>query len=139
MKALLPPYCRLMGYAVLLASIFAPFILVMFNVITDANLLFAKECFKLAMMLGLLMVLLAYAKNENEETGRIRIKAMRYAVFITAIYLFINTLIVLHKGDPSLAPTSSFLIFLAINTICQEFGIIKASVDKMFLNRRKRD
>ena len=128
-----------MGYAVLLASIFAPFILVMFNVITDTNLLFAKECFKLAMMLGLLMVLLAYAKNENEETGRIRIKAMRYAVFITAIYLFINTLIVLHKGDPSLVPTSSFLIFLAINTICQEFGIIKASVDKMFLNRRKRN
>ena len=56
-----------MGYAVLLASIFAPFILVMFNVITDANLLFAKECFKLAMMLGLLMVLLFIAPFKDRE------------------------------------------------------------------------
>lgn len=137
MKALLPPYCRIMGYIILLASIFAPFVLAMFHLITDENLLLTKESFKLAMMLGLLMILAAYAKNENEETERIRIKAMRYAVFITAIYIFINMLVVLHKGEPSLIPSSTFLIFLAINAICQEFGIIKASIDKMFLNKKK--
>ena len=126
-----------MGYIILLASIFAPFVLAMFHLITDENLLLTKESFKLAMMLGLLMILAAYAKNENEETERIRIKAMRYAVFITAIYIFINMLVVLHKGEPSLITSSTFLIFLAINAICQEFGIIKASIDKMFLNKKK--
>ena len=42
MKALLPVYCRPLGYVVLLVALFTPFILVMRGVVTDHNLLFYK-------------------------------------------------------------------------------------------------
>ena len=43
MKALLPVYCRPLGYVVLLVALFIPFILVMRGVVTDHNLLFIKN------------------------------------------------------------------------------------------------
>lgn len=132
MKALLPAYCRLLGYAILLLSIFSPFILMMYGIITDDNLLLCKEIIKLFMIVGLLMILLAYTKNENEETEVIRVKAMRNAFFITIIYIFVSMLFRLYKGSTELMDTSSFLIFMAMNVICLEFGIKKAVVDKIF-------
>ena len=132
MKALLPAYCRLLGYAILLLSIFSPFILMMYGIITDENLLLCKEIIKLFMIVGLLMILLAYTKNENEETEVIRVKAMRTAFFITIIYIFVSMLFRLYKGSNELMDTSSFLIFMAMNVICLEFGIKKAVVDKIF-------
>lgn len=132
MKALLPAYCRLLGYAILLLSIFSPFILMMYGIITDENLLLCKEIIKLFMIVGLLMILLAYTKNENEETEVIRVKAMRNAFFITIIYIFVSMLFRLYKGSIELMDTSSFLIFMAMNVICLEFGIKKAVVDKIF-------
>lgn len=138
MKALLPAYCRLLGYGILLLSIFAPFILMMYGIVTDSNLLLCKEVIKLFMIIGLLMILLAYTKNENEETDRIRINAMRNAFLVTIIYIFANMLFRVYKGDIELMDTSSFLIFMAINVICLEFGIKKAHVDKIFQNKDKR-
>ena len=84
------------------------------------------------MIVGLLMILLAYTKNENEETEVIRVKAMRNAFFITIIYIFVSMLFRLYKGSNELMDTSSFLIFMAMNVICLEFGIKKAVVDKIF-------
>lgn len=132
MKALLPIYCRILGYVILLLSIFIPFWLYIYGFITDSNLLFYKEVIKLFMMIGLVMILLAYTKNENEKTWKIRVKAMRYAFFLTTIYIFISMLYRLYEGNIELADTSSFLIFMAMNVICLEFGIKKAMVDKMF-------
>lgn len=132
MKALLPVYCRILGYAILLLSIFVPFGLVMYGMITDANLLLYKEVIKLFMIVGLLMVLLAYTKNENEETEKIRIKAMRNALWLTIAYVLISMLVRLYNGNISSPDTSSFIIFMAINVICLEYGIKKAKIDKFF-------
>ena len=65
MKALLPVYCRPLGYVVLLVALFIPFILVMQGVVTDTNLLFYKECTKLLMMAGCLLIIFALSKNET--------------------------------------------------------------------------
>ena len=132
MKALLPVYCRILGYAILLLSIFVPFGLVMYGMITDANLLLYKEVIKLFMIVGLLMVLLAYTKNENKETEKIRIKAMRNALWLTIAYVLISMLVRLYNGNISSPDTSSFIIFMAINVICLEYGIKKAKIDKFF-------
>lgn len=132
MKALLPVYCRILGYAILLLSIFVPFGLVMYGVVTDANLLFYKEVIKLFMIVGLLMVLLAYTKNENGETEKIRINAMRNALWLTIAYVLISMLVRLYNGNISSLDTSSFIIFMAINVICLEYGIKKAKIDKFF-------
>ncbi len=132
MKALLPVYCRILGYAILLLSIFVPFILFIYGVITNDNLLFFKEIIKLSMIIGLLMILLAYTKKENEETERIRISAMRNAFFLTILYIFGIMLYRLYKGDKELVDTSSFVIFMVINVICLEYGIKKAAIDEIF-------
>ena len=112
MKALLPVYCRPLGYVVLLVALFIPFILVMQGVVTDTNLLFYKECTKLLMMAGCLLIIFALSKNESRETEQIRNSAVR--------------------NDVINVDTSSFLTFLVFNVLCLEFGLKKALVDRFF-------
>ena len=80
MRALLPVYCRLLGYFVIALALFLPFLMLMLGKMTDSNLLFYKECSKLLMMLGALMILFAYTKNENKETEQVRNTATRLSL-----------------------------------------------------------
>jgi hypothetical protein len=132
MKAMLPVFCRPLGYVILVLSLFFPFLLVMQGAVTDSNFLFYKECTKLLMMLGALMILLALTKDESQETERIRVNAMRYAVFLTILVVFGGMLYRVAIGDLMSVDTSSFLTFLVMNVICLEYGIKKATVDKLF-------
>ena len=132
MKALLPVFCRPLGYVILFVSLFIPFLLVMQGMVTDSNLLFYKECTKLLMMLGAVMILFALSRNEGRETEIIRNKATRNAIFLTVLFLFGGMLYRVATGDIMTVDTSSFLIFLIINELCLEFGMKKAQVDKIF-------
>ena len=132
MKALLPVFCRPLGYVILFVSLFIPFLLVMQGMVTDSNLLFYKECTKLLMMLGAVMILFALSRNEVRETEIIRNKATRNAIFLTVLFLFGGMLYRVATGDIMTVDTSSFLIFLIINVLCLEFGMKKAQVDKIF-------
>lgn len=132
MKALLPIYCRPLGYFVIALALFLPFIMLMMGQITDTNLLFYKECSKLLMMLGALMIIFALTKNETRDTEQIRNKATRNAVFLTVLFIFGGMLYRVAKGDLLSVDSSSFLIFLILNVLCLEFGIKKATVDKLF-------
>lgn len=132
MKALLPVFCRPLGYVILFVSLFIPFLLVMQGMVTDSNLLFYKECTKLLMMLGAVMILFALSRNEGRETEIIRNKATRNAIFLTVLFLFGGMLYRVATGDIMTVDTSSFLISLIINVLCLEFGMKKAQVDKIF-------
>lgn len=132
MKALLPVYCRPLGYVILIVSLFLPFILVMMGKVTDTNLLFYKECTKLLMIVGALMILFALSKNESRETEQIRNLATRNAIFLTVLFVFGGMLYRVATGDLITVDTSSFLTFLVINVLCLEFGMKKAMVDKIF-------
>ena len=132
MKALLPVYCRPMGYVILIVALFLPFILVMMGKVTDTNLLFYKECTKLLMIVGALMILFALSKNESRETEQIRNLATRNAIFLTVLFVFGGMLYRVATGDLVTVDTSSFLTFLVINVLCLEFGMKKAMVDKIF-------
>ena len=137
MKALLPVYCRPLGYFVIALALFLPFLMLMIGKMTDGNLLFYKECSKLLMMLGAMMILFAFTKNESKETEQIRNKATRNAIFLTVLFIFGGMLYRVWKGDIMSVDTSSFLIFLILNILCLEFGIKKATVDRLF-NRDRR-
>ena len=104
---------------------------------TDGNLLFYKECSKLLMMLGAMMILFAFTKNESKETEQIRNKATRNAIFLTVLFIFGGMLYRVWKGDIMSVDTSSFLIFLILNILCLEFGIKKATVDRLFKRDRR--
>lgn len=132
MKALLPIFCRPLGYFVIALALFLPFLMMMMGKVTDANLLFYKECAKLLMMMGALMIIFALVKNENDETEKIRNGATRNAVFMTVLFIFGGMLYRVAKGDVVSVDSSSFLIFLILNVLCLEFGIKKSTVDRLF-------
>lgn len=132
MRALLPVYCRPLGYFIIALALFLPFLLLMWGKVTDSNLLFYKECSKLLMMMGSLMIIFALTKNESSETEQLRNKATRNAVFLTVLFIFGGMLYRVAKGDLLSVDSSSFLIFLILNVLCLEFGIKKATVDKLF-------
>ena len=79
MKALLPVFCRPVGYLVLLIALFILPVLYIQGMVTDHNLLFYKECTKLLMMSGCLLIIFALSKNESRETEQIRNAAVRNA------------------------------------------------------------
>lgn len=81
MKALLPVYCRPLGYFVIALALFLPFLMMMMGKVTDANLLFYKECSKLLMMLGALMIIFALTKENVKKWKKyeIRPQGMRYS------------------------------------------------------------
>ena len=137
MKALLPVYCRPLGYFVIALALFLPFLMLMIGKMTDGNLLFYKECSKLLMMLGAMMILFAFTKNESKETEQIRNKATRNAIFLTVLFIFGGMRYRVWKGDIMSVDTSSFLIFLILNILCLEFGIKKATVDRLFKRDRR--
>ena len=137
MKALLPVYCRPLGYFVIALALFLPFLMLMVGKMTDGNLLFYKECSKLLMMLGAVMILFAFTKNESKETELIRNQATRNAIFLTVLFIFGGMLYRVWKGDIMSVDTSSFLIFLILNVLCLEFGIKKATVDRLFKRDRR--
>ena len=137
MKALLPVYCRPLGYFVIALALFLPFLMLMIGKMTDGNLLFYKECSKLLMMLGAMMILFAFTKNESKETEQIRNKATCNAIFLTVLFIFGGMLYRVWKGDIMSVDTSSFLIFLILNILCLEFGIKKATVDRLFKRDRR--
>ena len=137
MKALLPVYCRPLGYFVIALALFLPFLMLMIGKMTDGNLLFYKECSKLLMMLGAMMILFAFTKNESKETEQIRNQATRNAIFLTVLFIFGGMLYRVWKGDIMSVDTSSFLIFLILNILCLEFGIKKATVDRLFKRDRR--
>ena len=137
MKALLPVYCRPLGYFVIALALFLPFLMLMVGKMTDGNLLFYKECSKLLMMLGAVMILFAFTKNETKETEQIRNQATRNAIFLTVLFIFGGMLYRVWKGDIMSVDTSSFLIFLILNVLCLEFGIKKATVDRLFKRDRR--
>ncbi|MFR0829280.1 hypothetical protein [Bacteroides intestinalis] len=137
MKALLPVYCRPLGYFVIALALFLPFLMLMIGKMTDGNLLFYKECSKLLMMLGAMMILFAFTKTESKETEQIRNKATRNAIFLTVLFIFGGMLYRVWKGDIMSVDTSSFLIFLILNILCLEFGIKKATVDRLFKRDRR--
>ena len=132
MKALLPVYCRPLGYVVLLIALFIPFLFVMRGIVTDSNLLFYKECTKLLMMAGCLLIIFALRKDESRETERIRNSAVRNAIFLTFLFVFGGMLWRVMQGDVINVDTSSFLTFLIFNVLCLEFGLKKALVDRFF-------
>ena len=132
MKALLPVFCRPLGYLVLVVALFILPLLYLQGMVTDQNLLFYKECTKLLMMAGWLLIIFALSKNENYETERIRNSAVRNAVFLTFFFVFGGMLWRVVHGDVVNVDTSSFLTFLIFNVLCLEFGLKKELVNRLF-------
>ena len=104
----------------------------MFGMINDSNLLFTKASIKLLVWFSLFMIFLAKVKNENEETSRIRIKSICYAIYLLGVYYIVMLIRGAYNGNLEEADNSIAIVYMAFNVICLEFGIQKSRVDKLF-------
>ena len=66
------------------------------------------------------------------RSEKIRNRAVRNAMFLTVLFVFGGMLWRVAKGDLMSVDSSSFLIFLLLDVLCLEFGIKKATVDRLF-------
>ena len=132
MKGSLPTYCRTMGYTLLILCVFLPLMMFMFGMINDSNLLFTKASVKLLIWFSLFMIFLAKVKNENEETAKIRVKAICYAIYLLGIYYIVMLVRGVYDGNLEEADSSIAIVYMAFNVLCLEFGIQKSKVDKLF-------
>ena len=132
MKGILPTYCRTMGYTLLILCVFLPLMMFMFGMINDSNLLFTKASVKLLIWFSLFMIFLAKVKNENEETAKIRVKAICYAIYLLGIYYIVMLVRGVYDGNLEEADNSIAIVYMAFNVLCLEFGIEKSKVDKLF-------
>ena len=132
MKALLPVFCRPLGYVMIALALFMPFIMYFMGRVTDANIVFYKECSKLLMMVGCLMIIFAYTKDETREIEQNRNRAVRNAMFITLFILFFNMLYRVYVHDLTSVDSSTFLIFLIANVLCVEYEINRIRIRNLF-------
>ena len=132
MKGILPTYCRTMGYTLLILCVFLTLMMFMFGMINDSNLLFTKASVKLLIWFSLFMIFLAKVKNENEETAKIRVKAICYAIYLLGIYYIVMLVRGVYDGNLEEADSSIAIVYMAFNVLCLEFGIQKSKVDKLF-------
>lgn len=132
MKGILPVYCRTMGYVALILSVFVPLLMLLFGMINDSNLLLAKASVKLAVWFSLFLIFLAKVKNENEETSKIRVKAVCYAIYLLGVYYIVMLIKGVYGGNLEEADHSIAIVYMIFNVICLEFGIQKKRVDKLF-------
>ena len=132
MKGILPTYCRTLGYTLLILCVFLPLMMFIFGMINDSNLLFTKASVKLLIWFSLFMIFLAKVKNENEETAKIRVKAICYAIYLLGIYYIVMLVRGVYDGNLEEADNSIAIVYMAFNVLCLEFGIQKSKVDKLF-------
>lgn len=132
MKGILPVYCRTVGYVVLILSVFVPVLMFMFGMINDSNLLFTKAAVKLLIWFSLFMIFLAKVKEETEETSRIRVKAICYAIYLLGIYYVLMLLKGAYEGRLEEADNSVAIVYMVFNVVCLEFGLQKSRVDRLF-------
>ena len=78
-------------------------------------LLFYKECTKLLMMAGCLLIMFALSKNESRKRSKSGIRLFVMLSFLTFLFVFGGMLWRVMQGDVINVDTSSFLTFLVFH------------------------
>ena len=135
MKGLLPVFCRPLGYALLILTVFVPMLLYMFGMVTDANFVLVKVIMKFVVWISLFMVFLSRAKDEDAECEMLRAKSMQVALGIWAIYYVVVLVKAGIDGDVQEADNSVGIVYMIMNVVCMEFFFQKRRIEKNFRNR----
>lgn len=133
MKGLFPVSFRVLGYALLILSVFAPMVLYMVGLInTDESFVLAKLGMKLVIWISLFVVFLSKTKDEDEVTSSLRLKAMKYSLFIWGFYYVGAIIVSALDNSAQQADNSVGIYYMVMNVICFEFLQQKRKMDKKF-------
>ena len=121
MKGLLPVWCRIAGYALLVLAVFVPILMYMFQRVDDGNLLYVKLSMKLVMWISLFAIFLSKAKDESEVIEKIRAKSLKYGLYIWGVYYIVMLIKGALDANLQVADNSVGIAFMVINVLCLEF------------------
>ena len=132
MKGILPAGCRILGYALLILSVFAPLGMYMSGQVNDGTLAIVKLGMKLVIWLSLFMIFLAKHKEEDETAASLRTKAMKYALLAWGVYYAGALVKGMADGDAQGADNSAAIIYMVLTVLCLEFLVQKRKAEKAF-------
>ena len=135
MKAIFPVFCRPLGYALLIISVFLPMLGYMFGMVDEQNFLYVKLAMKFVIWLSLFLVFLARAKDEDAELAALRSKALQNGLGVWAIYYVVVLIKAAFDGNAHDADNSVGIVFMVITIVCMEFLFKKRRIEKNFGKR----
>lgn len=136
MKGLFPTSFRILGYALLVLSVFVPMLMYMFGMVqTDSSLILVKLGSKSVIWISLFFIFFAKADDEDEVTSSLRVKAMKFALIVFGIYYFVALAIAAVELNYQRADNSIGIFYMVMNVICLEFLQQKRKIEKKF-NRK---
>lgn len=136
MKGLFPTFFRILGYALLVLSVFVPMLMYMFGMVqTDSSLILVKLGAKSVIWISLFFIFFAKADDEDEVTSSLRVKAMKFALIVLGIYYLVALAIAAVELNYQRADNSIGIFYMVMNVICFEFLQQKRKIEKRF-NRK---
>ncbi len=136
MKGLFPTFFRILGYALLVLSVFVPMLMYMFGMVqTDSSLILVKLGAKSVIWISLFFIFFAKTDDEDEVTSSLRVKAMKFALIVFGIYYLVALAIAAVELNYQRADNSIGIFYMVMNVICFEFLQQKRKIEKRF-NRK---
>lgn len=136
MKGLFPTSFRILGYALLVLSVFVPMLMYMFGMVqTDSSLILVKLGSKSVIWISLFFIFFAKADDEDEVTSSLRVKAIEFALIVFGIYYLVALAIAAVEFNYQRADNSIGIFYMVMNVICFEFLQQKRKIEKRF-NRK---
>lgn len=136
MKGLFPTFFRILGYTLLVLSVFVPMLMYMFGMVqTDSSLILVKLGAKSVIWISLFFIFFAKTDDEDEVTSSLRVKAMKFALIVFGIYYLVALAIAAVELNYQRADNSIGIFYMVMNVICFEFLQQKRKIEKRF-NRK---
>lgn len=136
MKGLFPTSFRILGYALLVLSVFVPMLMYMFGMVqTDSSLILVKLGSKSVIWISLFFIFFAKVDDEDEVTSSLRVKAIKFALIVLGIYYLVALAIAAVELNYQRADNSICIFYMVMNVICFEFLQQKRKIEKRF-NRK---
>lgn len=133
MKGFLPVNFRIVGYVLLILSVFTPMVLYFLGCINDdKSLVLTKLGMKFVISVSLLMIFLSKTDDEDNVTSMLRIKALKYALFLWGVYYVIDFVISALDSSAQQSDNSIGIYYMVMCVICFEFLQQKRKIKKNF-------
>lgn len=133
MKNLFPFCFRILGYALLLLSVFVPMLMYMFGMVkTDSSFILVKLMAKAVIWLSLFFIFFARTEDEDDVTSSLRVKAVKFALIVWGIYYLIALAVSAIELDYKHADNSIGIFYMVMNVISFEFLQQKRKIEKKF-------
>ncbi len=133
MKGFLPVNFRIVGYVLLILSVFTPIVLYFWGCINDdKSLVLTKLGMKFVISISLLMIFLSKTDDEDNVTSILRIKALKYALFLWGVYYVIDFVISTLDLSAQQSDNSIGIYYMVMCVICFEFLQQKRKIKKKF-------